>query len=1333
VIEATIRRAGQAVVLTWTPGGRLVVRGPAAAAALRDDVDAWFTPGHTVWYNPRMGGTYAGFDSRHALQVADGLEALTRNGFAVEVTRNDTTPTGDAPRWLTRDGKDWRDEGTVLAAPGPAWARRDEYRDPATGRMVRPGSRPLGKATPSRSAALAVALIKVMGQQLGLFGGGHVVHVKQHVARNKRTGAVHVVHAHDQHRAAAAEHPEPVAPPPPAAPPAPPPRRAHPGELGPDADFEAVARDLMLGGDVEGIHRHYSGEILHAHELLAEWDRDFAFDRIHAPTMKARLDALEARLLPPLPEPPGTMIGGVRVLGTADTVRLGARDLLAASLRWRRELFDQPRRDAKDIMRRHSKGLHVTGYGSDRTFSGGRERFRVYDPWAYKHAHLSAHTEQAMLASMAAQLRDLTELPESHQHAFRESQVTTRVLGQTHALEGDGINTAAVATFDENRRPQVRMYFGAFVGWADANTAERGASLIHELGHILDYTLSPPPLDGELLAMLGPETTERARARPWGEDDDHRHRTWTQSSDEWLAEAYRVAYADNQMEMKTTLRRSDLDLPRFRAMIEARIAAKHGATPALHKAAPMPTLSRDALAVLLKAFAQQIGLFAPRAAPQPVAPPSHPDGPGWSPIPGSHRGGYHRLNAAGKFDYWYPDTGATTHPHASDAHLVPAEPSPAPAGRPAPKHILQYLHRAMAGATAHSMQGLLGTMRQRLLKAEGTDGGLDAAGGRHAAEVAVDAILEIGRNHAETKAAARLDAMNAHELVELVSRLGAHAATKQEAVRQIVALYDAPSGAERHPDDIYPRQVGPVKRGMALDEVEAAIGALDEEHLVVFAPDGRQIARLGPESTRAWSDTPPGNTCYVPPSVIASGGRAQGVTITHNHPSGGPPSVEDLIMAAAMEARQIRAVARGRGGAWVMDRPANGWEVGAPRLRVLHDIATHKATTRMNGHIRASGGEPTDGANAKGYSDALWSQLQAEEWLHAFTTPAAAALGLRFERRGPDPGGRKPEHAVPAAPVAVATPQAVAPAPAPAGPADGWHDWTPELDAKAEAQKLSVDQRLGPSSWLVQHDRGSGYRESWGVLHADGRVEGADKSRDAIARAGRGHRREHGTRQPIKSPELRPHLKAAGVQLAPRNSMDGPGLSLRQVDKHRVAVMLPHGWHWDARADEAVKQAGERNLEHAAATLEAQGYRITMGAAASGFHADRLVPVPTGPRTALGDPKREMLAEVLKREPSEDEHRGYRVGWADVRADRPRDVRDTPGFGRGYHTGRALAQNALGGTPEAIRLLQRHDPMTLAALRAHQVGAAAKSARLVRGLVALLVAARHRRAETTQR
>ena len=92
--------------------------------------------------------------------------------------------------------------------------------------------------------------------------------------------------------------------------------------------------------------------------------------------------------------------------------------------------------------------------------------------------------------------------------------------------------------------------------------------------------------------------------------------------------------------------------------------------------------------------AEQMGLFGVSvsrpAAPKTVG-PSVPRAPvGFSPIPNSTRGGYHKRVGA-KYIYWYPDTGIVGAPHAEDhpavhaAHAAAEAPAPAPKPEPSPQ------------------------------------------------------------------------------------------------------------------------------------------------------------------------------------------------------------------------------------------------------------------------------------------------------------------------------------------------------------------------------------------------------------------------------------------------------------------------------------------------------------------------------------------------------------------------------------------------------------------------------------------------------------------------
>lgn len=194
---------------------------------------------------------------------------------------------------------------------------------------------------------------------------------------------------------------------------------------------------------------------------------------------------------------------------------------------------------------------------------------------------------------------------------------------------------------------------------------------------------------------------------------------------------------------------------------------------------------------------------------------------------------------------------------------------------------------------------------------------------------------------------------------------------------------------------------GPVGWWMPLDEAEEALGGMGQEHVVVYAGDGRQVARWGPEDTK--KDAPghdPAKVCVVYPSVLdALAANGDGL-YTHNHPSGSPPSIEDVLVARRGNVAELRAVADGEGFTWVLKRPAGGW----PEPSVLQAawgrfeaVAQREAKNGMDRAILSAGGDLWEGVNAKGYSDSLWKRLNAD----AFTKhwpQFAQDTGLVVER-----------------------------------------------------------------------------------------------------------------------------------------------------------------------------------------------------------------------------------------------------------------------------------------------------------------------------------------------
>ena len=126
------------------------------------------------------------------------------------------------------------------------------------------------------------------------------------------------------------------------------------------------------------------------------------------------------------------------------------------------------------------------------------------------------------------------------------------------------------------------------------------------------------------------------------------------------------------------------------------------------------------------------------------------------------------------------------------------------------------------------------------------------------------------------------------------------------------------------PLDVTPPQVGVLHRSMSLAEAEAAMRGEEEEHVVLIdGTTGVQIARFGPEMTRAQGHKPRGVT-VIDPRLYQFGPRAGTWIASHNHPRCGTLSAPDLEVAATMNLMEMRAVCVD-GWTWWMKRPAQGW------------------------------------------------------------------------------------------------------------------------------------------------------------------------------------------------------------------------------------------------------------------------------------------------------------------------------------------------------------------------------------------------------------------------
>ena len=188
---------------------------------------------------------------------------------------------------------------------------------------------------------------------------------------------------------------------------------------------------------------------------------------------------------------------------------------------------------------------------------------------------------------------------------------------------------------------------------------------------------------------------------------------------------------------------------------------------------------------------------------------------------------------------------------------------------------------------------------------------------------------------------------------------------------------------------------------MPLDEAEEALGGMAYEHAVVYDGQGRQLARWGPEDTQKAS---PGldltSRCVVYPSVLDEIAKSGDGLYTHNHPSGAPPSIDDLLVAHRGNVAEIRAVANGDGFTWVVKRPAGGWPSLSnmrAALREISDAAYPAARAGLARLILDAGGNPADGPAAAGYCESAWRKTYADA-LPARWEQSARALGLVLER-----------------------------------------------------------------------------------------------------------------------------------------------------------------------------------------------------------------------------------------------------------------------------------------------------------------------------------------------
>lgn len=180
-----------------------------------------------------------------------------------------------------------------------------------------------------------------------------------------------------------------------------------------------------------------------------------------------------------------------------------------------------------------------------------------------------------------------------------------------------------------------------------------------------------------------------------------------------------------------------------------------------------------------------------------------------------------------------------------------------------------------------------------------------------------------------------------------------------------------------------------------------------EHMMIIFGPDAQEF------SGRHFYFTPQ-DTLKQYPGVdttrqCAVGTRAKNLAkltgraiMTHNHPTGGPLSTPDLVLASVLNFAEIRATTP-NGGTWVTRRPEGGWPNALDlniMLAGINNDALDNAREKMDMHILKAGGDPDDAEASPHFDKHLWRRLVATEYFKAL--PALSDIGIEVEYRPPD-------------------------------------------------------------------------------------------------------------------------------------------------------------------------------------------------------------------------------------------------------------------------------------------------------------------------------------------
>ncbi|MFA4944462.1 MAG: hypothetical protein WC789_07150 [Lentisphaeria bacterium] len=203
---------------------------------------------------------------------------------------------------------------------------------------------------------------------------------------------------------------------------------------------------------------------------------------------------------------------------------------------------------------------------------------------------------------------------------------------------------------------------------------------------------------------------------------------------------------------------------------------------------------------------------------------------------------------------------------------------------------------------------------------------------------------------------------------------------------------------------------GPSPLQKALQEIEDQIRSQPVEQVHMLGDDGKALSK-SLSGTR--------DNCRVMPEVLKSLREHGNATVTHNHPSGGFFSPEDIFLAVHWNLKEIRATTPD-GGVFVLQRPEGGWGVPLEaearggkfemlqggktqwtgdwllgRVQKASSLAAARATERMDEKLEKLGGHPP-GKDHPGFKQEEWNAITREEQLRAFQEGPGAEFGWKF-------------------------------------------------------------------------------------------------------------------------------------------------------------------------------------------------------------------------------------------------------------------------------------------------------------------------------------------------